>query len=351
VLDFDAHITTMRLPRWRVARIGKRSSQLFAAQATLGVTTFREIRKATFRMRRKWAAVLRDIAGRRLWYFYPNEPEAVDQSFFDVVRFGLTFRRALCCRPSFLFYYPAKRRRADKRINYQIRPCLRPMCPFCFARQSQWQFLYVKKKLNTWLAENVQPLSLVYRSRREFVPAAGFDPQAGCGLQDVLKLARQLRAVVQAHRTAYKKLERTRHLQLKTLGALWRVVVIPTENGWFVETRQFIVAPRSMKKLPFVELPKNCTGTYMRLTATRNPADYHELNDKFYTLFMEFCRYPQDFLTVSGELAAATLWAVDGLRRISAVGGLRGAVSRTAGLKRLTQNCFAVKNAEKEKNR
>lgn len=348
MLDFDSCVA-MRLPKWRVSRVGKRVSQYFSAQFTLGVSTVNDIKKESFRFRRLWAACLRDLAAKRLWFFYPGETVDVASATFNMSRFELTYRRCMCCRPSFLFFYPSRRMAEAGKINYQIRPCNRPTCPFCFARRSQWQFLYVKRQLNKLLKTADTPISLVYRTRREFVAAPEFATELSCGREVVLKAAERLRAVVNRHRAAHSRLVRHKQLHRKTLGSLWRVVVIPAADGWFVETRQFLAVARGQKKLPLAVLAEKTTGVCNRLAFSRTAGDYHELNDRFYAFFGEFCRYPKELLTTYTELLACVLYATAGASLTEATGIFRGASMRgTACFNRLQQHNFAVKNARRE---
>lgn len=328
MFDFDRYLMEMKLPRWRIARIGCRSSQLFAAQFTLGARTRAEIKKQVFLVRRRWAGCLQNLALYRLWQFYPNEPTEITPWSFDLPRFGLTYRRCRCCRPSFLFFYPGRAAANGKKINHQIRPCRRSICPFCFARRSQRLFIYVKRIVNRWRKTPVVPVALTYRSRREFVPASEFSPVTGCDLKTVQRMARRLRKVVVRHCAAYQKLEPSKHLRRKTIGTLWRVVVIPTADGWFVETRQVIAAARNFRvdSSCLVQLSRDTTGTTQRLVIDRDTPKY-EMDDAFYQFFGEFCRYPETLLATYVELTATVLWATVGLRVISATGVFRSAIS------------------------
>lgn len=346
MFDLDSFVLGLRLRRWRVARVGKRASQLFAANTVLNTATFAGIRKETLRVRRLWAALMQDLALRRLWFFYPNEAVSPADADFDVSRFALTYRRCRYCRPSFLFFYPTRKKASEGRINYQIRPCHRSLCPFCFARRSQWQFRYVKQQLNKWLREGRTDIVLTYRSRKEFVPAKGFSPDSGCSLEDVLAMAKRLRAVIQQHRRAYKKLRCSKLLHRRTVGALWRVVVTPAPNGWYVETRQLVAAPNSLRQVPFAQLKFRTTGTYARLPVFRDAQQPRKFNDQFFEFFSEFCRYPKELLTCHTELTAAVLWATHKLPMLAATGAFRGAALRSAAcFRRLSENSFAVKNA------
>lgn len=346
MFDLDSFVLGLRLRRWRIARIGKRVNQLFAANTVLNTATFAGIRKETLRVRRLWAALMQDLALRRLWFFYPNEAVSPADADFDVSRFALTYRRCRYCRPSFLFFYATRQKVSEGRINYQVRPCHRALCPFCFARRSQWQFYYIKKQLNKWLREGRTDIVLTYRSRKEFVPAKGFSPDSGCSLEDVLAMAKCLRAVIQQHRRAYKKLHRSSALRRKTIGALWRVVVTPAPNGWYVETRQVIAAHKRLKKVPLTELRARTIRTYKRLAVKRATTQPHKFNDQFFEFFSDFCRYPKELLTAHTELTAAVLWATHKLPMLAATGAFRGAALRSAAcFRRLPENSFAVKNA------
>lgn len=346
MFDLTDYVFTFQLPRWRIYRIGGRIRDLFATQVTLGVSTTAAVKKETLRVRRLWTARLKELAIRRLWFFYPGEPDSAESSAFDVNKFCLSYRRCVCCRPSFLFFKKS-RRHAHRKINYQIRPCHRPLCPFCFARRADWQFFYVKRRINRWLTAGVTGIALTYRTKREFVPAVGFSPETGCSRDSVIAMARRLRLVVLEHQKAYRKLTNTKQLQRKTMGSLWRVVVIPTDGGWIVESQQFIAAKRGLKKLPAPELPRRTKGVYQRLAVSRDAKNYHAFNDSFYLFFGKFCRYPKELLTTHIELTAAVFWATKGLRLMAATGAFRGACLKSgACFKRLSASSFAVKNAD-----
>ncbi|NBO38259.1 hypothetical protein EBU99_06725 [bacterium] len=346
MFDLDRYLAEIKLPRWRVARVGCRTSQLFAAQFTLGVSTRAAILQRVHKFRRRWAFCLRSLACRRLWSFYPNEPEEVTPWSFDLPRFGLTYRRCFCCRPSFLFFYPGAGLSSGKKINHQIRPCRRPVCPFCFARRSQRLFIYVKRIVNRWRKMPVEPVALTYRVRREFVPALGFSPVAGCDRKEVQQMAQQLRKVVARHRAARRKIERSKNLQRKTLGTLWRVVVYPTPtaDGWCVETRELIAATRSFRvdSSCLVQLGKCTTGETKRWLVGETPG--HAGDDEFYQFFGAFCRYPETLLATYVELTAAVLWATAELCTISATGVFRSVLSRPAASTSPAKN-FAVKRS------
>ena len=299
-------------------RIGSRLRHIFSAQFTLGVTRVRAIKSETLRFRRLWVDLLRELASRRLWQFYAGEPVATDTLSFNLNRFGLSFRRCACCRPGYLFFFRSRLRWADP-VYYQVRPCRRAFCPFCWARRIDRQYVRVKKKINQWRRDGV-PVVFVYRTRREFVPAVSFSGHAGCDIVAVRQYAHWLRAVIDKHVAAYRKLVRAKNFQRHSRAALWRIVVWPTADGWFVETRQFIVAPPTEKKLPFVVLSrKNTRGTIVRLSLDGSQA-HHDFNDQFYLLFGEFCRYPRAVLTEYVELTAAILWATRKIKMLSATG-------------------------------
>jgi len=324
---FGAYIASFRPPRWRIVRLGTRLRQLFSAQFTLGVTRVAAIKNETLRFRRLWVDLLRELASRRLWYFYHGEPADANSLAFDLPRFSLSFRRCACCRPSYLFFMRSFLRREEK-INYQVRPCTRALCPFCAARCTEWQYLFVKKKVNNWLHAG-ENLSLVYRARQEFVAAEDFSGVVGCDPEQVHVYASTLRKTIEEHIAAYRLLVARKEFQRRSVASLWRVVVWPVENGWTVESRQFMIVQRGVRRLPFVDLPKTTAGTTRRLAVERRGA-YQDFNDQFYMLFGEFCRYPRAILTGYVELTAAVLWATRDLRLLASTGAFRGALRRNA---------------------
>lgn len=323
VLDFDfpRFVYKFKLPKWAVAKVGRTKSQSFAIEFTLGLYR-KSGRRAVHRtntFRKLWSRRLKELLARQLWTLDTKGCQDPYHSDFDLKKFGLSFRRALCCRPAYLYYL----RKKDHAINHQIRPCWRTkICPFCFANISMDQYRYVKGFVNKRLKKhgNHTDLVAVCRVVRQFVPAYGFDPRVGCEADQVTRMIPGLKTAIDQHRKAYTKLTRSKQISRKTLGTLWRIVVIPREMGWDVETRQFVLCDRTVKRTPVVKIrgAKTVYNASLRISRKGKPAE--EFDDAFYELFGEFCRYPKTLLTASVELTATYLRAVHRTRLLTGTG-------------------------------
>lgn len=331
MFDFDAYLDNFRrLPRWRVVRVSARSSQRFSAYAVLGINKYADIKKKTMRFRYLWSDMLHNLASRRLWYFYRDEPEAVEPLVFDFQKFGLSFRRCVCCRPSYLFFRSRKFDASVRlRVNHQLRPCRRRACPFCFARRVQWSFLFVKKRLNAFLAKSPDRTTkkcLIYRSYTEHVPAAGFSGVTGLDKNEVIAFSNLLRARMHLHRKVYDNAKRS--FSRRVAGGLWGLYVWPVSDGWVIETRQFLLTTVG-KKLPELKFPFKVSKQYRRVLVKRSPKDLRDFDDKFERLFGLFWRYPKGLLIGYPELVAAVFWAMTGFRTTRSFGVFSGGTMRS----------------------
>jgi len=323
VLDFDfaRFVNKFKLPTWAVAKVGRTKSQSFAIEFTLSLyrKSGRRAVRRTNTFRKLWASRLKELLSRQLWTLDTKGCQDPYHADFDLKKFVLSYRRAICCRPAYLYYM----RKKECSINHQIRPCWRTkICPFCWANISMAQYRYVKGFINKKLKKHGHHTDLVAVCRvvRQFVPAYGFDPRVGCDTEQIIRLSPILKKAVEQHRKAYAKLARSKQVSRKTTGTLWRIVVIPREMGWDVETRQFVLAERTIKRLPLVKIrgAKTVYNVSLRLSRKGKPAE--EFDDAFYQLLGEFCRYPKELLTADAELTATYLRVVHGLRLLTGTG-------------------------------
>ena len=323
VLDFDfaRFVNKFKLPRWAVAKVGRTKSQSFAIEFTLGLycKAGRLAARRTNTFRTLWSRRLKELLARQLWTLDTKGCQDPYQPEFNLNKFGLSFRRAICCRPAYLYYL----RKKNHAINHQIRPCCRTkICPFCFANISMGQYRYVKGFINKKLKKHGDHTDLVAVCRvvRQFVPAYGFDPRVGCDADQVTRLIPGLKAAIDQHRKAYAKLKRGDQIRRGTLGTLWRIVVIPREIGWDVETRQFVLCDRTVKHTPVVKIRGAKTVYNASLRISRKGKPVEEFDDAFYALFGEFCRYPKTLLTANVELTATYLRAAHRTRLLTGTG-------------------------------
>lgn len=315
ILDFVDYVRSIRYKRWRMARVGTRISQVFALQFVFGLTTNKTYKRVSGRVnkfRKWWINRLRDMAGAGLWLPTKDKRSPYDPDF-NFEQFTNSFRRCMFCRPIAVQFCAQN----GKPVN--IRPCWRThVCPFCWANLASAQYVSAKRTINT-LVKNDSNLVAICRIVREYVPAPGFNYLAGPDPERVEEYSAGLRRVIKKHKVRYAKLAASKALQRKTLGSIWRMVVIPDEAGWQVEIRQFFLC-RAKTKPPIVNT-RGCKVVFAETIPLNN--DRLKLLENFYNLFGEFCRYPIELMTGYYQLVAAYLNATHDERLISGTGVLR----------------------------
>jgi hypothetical protein len=288
-------------------------SDLFAQEFVLGLTfnkTHSRVYRQVALFRNMWAKKLKSLTANQLWLPNTRLLDPHDSSF-NVQKFELTFRRLLFCRPTFVqFAWKGEK---------VWRPCNRSsFCPFCFARISSSLYRHTKRRINKLVEKNpATELCLTVQVLRRFIYAANFDSVRGCHPYQVDMYVDQLKEEIQHHKAAYAKC--TKSLQRNTLGSMWRVVVIPTDSGWIIESRQCFIH-KAKKRLP-VPMLENSVVHYSKTVSVVDSADL-ERND-FFVTFGEFCRYPASMLRTYSEFVAAYLRASHNLRLSSGTGILR----------------------------
>ncbi|NDD52364.1 hypothetical protein EBZ39_00530 [bacterium] len=310
--DFVEHVREFRYRRWHIDNVGTRISKVFALQFVFGLRKNKTLRRVTGRLngiRRKWIARLRELVGSELWLPVKGNPSPYHPDF-DFKKFSNAFRRCMHCRPTVVHFYSKDGR------SVKIRPCWRThICPFCWANITIAQYVYVKNAVNK-LVKHDNDLVAVCRIVREYVPAPNFDIKNGTDSFQVAEHAALLRNVIEKHKARYTRLVAKKKIQRKTLGSLWRIVVIPDEAGWQVEIRQFFVHKAGVK-VPVL------TRTGSRVVLNKSIRLSNErltLLEDFYNLFGYFCQYPIGLLTGYNQLVAAYLNATHNIRLISGTG-------------------------------
>jgi hypothetical protein len=231
---------------------------------------------------------------------------------FNIQKFASAFRRCMFCRPCVVHFCSVDGHAV------KLRPCWRVrLCPFCWANLAVAQYVYVKQVVNRLV--KTQSVVCTVRVLREEVVAAGFDGVSGASREQLNGYAVQLRRVILRHQRAYQQLADKKQLARRTLGSLWRVVVVPTDTGWAVETRQFFIR-RPNKSMPVVQIRR---ATVTCLVSTKTTGTVTERSSEFFPVFGEFCRYPMSLLAGYTELVAVYLWATRGLRLAGGTGALR----------------------------
>jgi hypothetical protein len=313
LINFVDFVRRYRLNPWRVNRVSVRMAHVFAQQFVLGLNgakTHDAVVGRTNTIRQRWAVKLKELAIRALWLpagklTHPDDPN------FNFKKFQLSFQRCLFCRPTYMFFRWKK--------DPVFRPCnWSHICPFCYARITTAQYRDVKNKLRAIGRHNKDTkLVVTCRVAARFVPAPDWDPRIGCDLDVVKQYDRLVWGELQRERSAYQK--QIKQLGRKTMGSLWRLVVVPQENGWLIEARQFFLhAPKT--KLPCVRV-HGSRVTYIK--SLKVSACYEQPDTEFFYLFGEFNRYPLQLLEGYDEFVAAYLRAVHGMRLLAGTGIFR----------------------------
>lgn len=310
--DFARHVNKYKLSRWKIVKIGRRMSHTFAQHFVLGAMTkdFSTVARRARKLRELWSQRVKELVTKHLWFpntrlLDPHHPS------FDLKKFELTFRRMLFCRPT-LFYYLWRR---DK----VYRPCNRVnFCPFCAARVAAAQYRYVKKRVRRFgVCKPDTQLVVTVRIVQQFVEAKNFDPTHGCDADCIPGYMRKLRGALENHRKAYKAC--AKRLQRNTMGSMWKLVVIPQDNGWLVESRQCMIR-YPHKKLPGVQV-RDSKVTYLESV---NIADcYNQSETRFFDILGAFSAYPEELLTGYAELVAVYLRVIHRVRLAAGTGLLR----------------------------
>lgn len=312
--DFEQHVRSYRYRRWCIDSGSGRISKVFAAQYVLGLHNlkhFQALTRRTNRVRRLWILKLKDMAARRFWLLSPKGEQNPDAADFDIKKFNNRLRRCMHCRPTHVHFA------SKDGHSVEIRPCWRVrICPFCWLNLTVALFVYCKKALNT-LTKDDKDLVVVCRIVRSSVRARGFNATTGCSQEKIKQYIKTLRAALQRHKQAYAKLAASKQLSRKTVGSLWRVVVIPNDHGWLVESRQFMVCRRGQKPPTLMIHGAKCAHQIaFRLT----DLSFYDASEAFFHALGPFCQYPMELLTGYTELTAAYLNASYDMRLISGTG-------------------------------
>lgn len=313
--DFRDFIANIKWRQWRMDRISGRASRIFSMDCLFGVTIGKSIPKVlrlTRRLRKQWALTLRELAARQLWAPTRNarcDPYAAD---FSEKQFTLSYKRCLNCRPAYA-HYPSKTGDLIK-----IRSCWRcRICPFCWAGLAAAQYVAIKRALK--VASKKHPkLVLTTRIVQQEVVATGWNPILGLSAEELVPHIHKLRAVILKQQEAHSKLARTKKLQRGTIGSLWRIVVVPSNTGWFVQTRQIFLCP-AKDKLPAVRIRD---GQVVHLKSVKVNVHSPDFVDECRDILLPFCAYPVSMVKGYSELTAVVLHASARLRLFSGTGVL-----------------------------
>lgn len=310
--DFSRQVNRYKFGRWKIARVARRMCDTFSQHFVLGAEKkdFKTVARQARKLRDMWGVKLKELASKHLWFPNTRLLDPYSPSF-DLKKFELTFRRMLFCRPT-CFYYVWKR---DK----TFRPCNRVhFCPFCAARVAGLQYRYIKKRVRRFGVCNPDTkLVVTVRVLQQFVAAKSFDPVQGCEPEAIPVYMRKLRNVIEVHRKAYKAV--AKKLQRNTMGSMWKIVVIPQDNGWLVESRQCMIR-YPHKRLPAVQV-REAKVTF--LESIKISKCYNKTDTRFFDMLGAFSAYPTELLSGYAELVAVYLRVIHKVRLTAGTGLLR----------------------------
>jgi hypothetical protein len=339
-LDFVEYVKSFRYRRWQIDRVGTRISKVFTLQFVFGLTKNKELWKVAGRLngfRRRWIYRLRELTGNELWLLTSDKRSPYHPDF-DFEKFSGALRRCMFCRPTVVHFHSKDGR------SVKIRPCWRThICPFCWANLTGAQYVSVKQAINK-LVKRDNNLVAVCRVVREYVPAPGFDLHVGPTPAQIKQYEKILRRTIKKHKTRYQQLVQKKTLQRKTIGSLWRLVVIPDQAGWQIEVRQFFVC-RADSQPPTVNT-RGCRIVFSQTIRLNN--ERFKMLEEFFNLFGAFCQYPVELLSGYGQLVAAYLNAAHDQRLISGTGVFKkSGRSLIRYMREYIENARATKEAKK----
>lgn len=280
-----------RQNRWPIVRTSTRAMHRFAIMFVISAAAglkrdkfaadYGSVLRKIYKVRRLWFSRAKELMSSGLWTPGSN----ITKSSAD-----MTARRCLFCRPSCVFYTGGNTKR--------LRPCQHDrFCPFCWARTAAFIYWNVRRYINTRRKTSDGEIVTCVVAR-QFVRADGFSKHTGIEPGKLLPNVLKLKNVIAAHREAYEK--KTKALQRHTDGSMWTIVVEPTNVGWRVESRQFMMG-RVNARLPRVEIDGTEVVYLRSAKITRFVASTKVLG--------RFVRYPQRLLTGYLELTAIALQA------------------------------------------
>lgn len=333
----ESRLRMAKAKRVRMLRPMTRARHQFALIATYGLVptarnkfprSLARVRKAVKRYRKQWLHVLEQLCLHELWspvsgISFDSRGDTFDESKFDFA-FGLCTRCLPLCvkwqesRKSLL-----RRKRAKKRkINAHIIPCRKThFCPACFGSLSEQQYRHVKQVVNT-LNRKGTPITVTSRVTSVFVPAAtGFDPafeQQAYLTANVLRLREAIAEAKASRQKLHKRLQRN------TLGSYWRLIAVPVENGWRLETRWLFITSLH-RQPPMDDVPNSVVESEhvvhlperLRWATRLTESDADEL---LVDALLPFAKYPRELLTGNIDLIAAWLNALVRTRLLCGTG-------------------------------
>lgn len=299
------------------------------------------------RVHRLWLRRLFTLCQHNLWL--PLRHATTDSYALDNERLESAFRRHAYCRPGFAIrkesrrYIPRSELPPDAPANMSAaefealaqahtpkkkshRPCKRfNFCPHCFAAVVAAQYRAFKGVLNRWRRVHAEPLYVAAHITEQRVHAPDFDTVNFNDAAKTRALIEFLTEILQRCVQHVKK--QNRSLRKKTHGTLWRLVVIPDDDGWAIQVRRLIIA-QDETATKNIRIQKHARVILNRRLAVTGLQSWQERRastseDDLSELFCAVSMYPRELLVADPELVAIQLHATAALKMIGGTGVLR----------------------------
>jgi hypothetical protein len=196
-----------------------------------GKKTFVGIRRRVLRVRRLYVDRLWQLGRHALWLYQRGLSPRADE--VEVERLVRAFRLAANCTPrSVIYSRPRTWAKACNRANF---------CPYCWEATSARQFQRIREIVNKILSvSSRQSFIAEYRVVERFVSARGIGGMHFVSEQERFAAIETLRAEIALTKQYIS--QQHKQFQRRTVGSIWRIVIIPHEIGWKLQLRQFWIA-------------------------------------------------------------------------------------------------------------
>jgi len=312
--------------RYRIVAPRKRASYFAALTCTYSVKkpqhtkSLPRIRARLNRVRVAWLHRLWDLSRYELWLF--RRGLSADPNEINPDKLIEAFKLFADCRPRCVVYMPAP----EWLKSLVYKPCYRSnFCPHCWASVAARQMQRAKRVINTYIGRNAKAeLNVTTQISEQFFTSCGIGGDHFTTVEDRYEAIMALRAQMERYKTHLEKLHK--RVQRNTVGAMWRMVIIPAEAGWRIQLRQFFLTAADKK--PPTDIIYGAKLVSRTTTLARGGCSWKDrkstltMDSDIYDRLMEFNTYPMEWLTEDIELTAIYLNAAAKHRLIGGTGKL-----------------------------
>lgn len=312
-------------------RVMSRARHIFALVTTFGLREDRQLKTVRRRIRafrKAWLHTLDQLCTHGLWSPV-SDVNFEDATPGDAERFDFAFGLCTRCLPLCVSWHETKRalvKRLRRKIPAQIIPCRKThFCPACFASLSANQYRKFKEVVND-LIKAGEPIRITTRVTAVWVPAIP-SSDTPFSMDYLRRNTEALRAVLlsaKAHRDGIHK-----RLQRNTLGSFWRVLAVPKQGGWRLETR-WVVIHKPDVAVPIDDVAGSVERSFHQIDVTPNMSwrrrlCVSDLDEQLAEALATFANYPVSLIRGDVDLIAAWLNASAHTKILLGTGLLRQA--------------------------